>query len=444
MATLSHEEYQTKLSNKHPNIVAVEKYVETRVKIKHKCLVCNGEFIIRPNALMNHSLGCPYCNGQKVLVGFNDIQTTHPEIANLLVNEEDKTKYYYHTSTKLKFKCASCNKEYYTIPTYISSECCRFCRDGISVPEKFMLGFLNQTGIDYIYQLSNINFDWCKNYRYDFYFELNGKSYIIETNGEQHYNRRAAFLGNVSLEQQMAIDSDKKELALKYVDEYIVIDCRRSEMKYLEEGIINSKLSDIFDISKVSFRECQKNVLTSIKIKVCQDYNNGSTCEELRKKYKLSPSGVATYLKQGRDAGICFYDEKESKMRTLGKPIICLNNMEEFDCFKTAAEKYHMSPHSIKLSCDEHRILITPSGMDKWMYLKEYQSLDELPEYEIKSKKFVKLRCLNTGRVFYKLSEIKDWCGIGSISDIKQSIKRVNGTCGVHPETNERLRWELV
>ena len=65
----------------------------------------------------------------------------------------------------------------------------------------------------------------------------------------------------------MAIDSDKKELALKYVDEYIVIDCRRSEMKYLEEGIINSKLSDIFDISKFSFRECQKNVLTSIKIK---------------------------------------------------------------------------------------------------------------------------------------------------------------------------------
>ena len=26
--------------------------------------------------------GCPYCSNSKVLIGFNDIQTTHPEIAN--------------------------------------------------------------------------------------------------------------------------------------------------------------------------------------------------------------------------------------------------------------------------------------------------------------------------------------------------------------------------
>lgn len=33
--------------------------------------------------------GCPYCSNKKVLVGFNDLNTTHPDVASLLVNKED-------------------------------------------------------------------------------------------------------------------------------------------------------------------------------------------------------------------------------------------------------------------------------------------------------------------------------------------------------------------
>lgn len=28
-----------------------------------------------------HDLGCPYCHNRKILSGFNDLATTHPEIA---------------------------------------------------------------------------------------------------------------------------------------------------------------------------------------------------------------------------------------------------------------------------------------------------------------------------------------------------------------------------
>jgi hypothetical protein len=34
-----------------------------------------------PNRRSNRSFGCPYCSGQRVLKGFNDLKTTHPEIA---------------------------------------------------------------------------------------------------------------------------------------------------------------------------------------------------------------------------------------------------------------------------------------------------------------------------------------------------------------------------
>lgn len=34
---------------------------------------------------------CPYCSGHKVLKGFNDLKTTHPEIANELINGDPST-----------------------------------------------------------------------------------------------------------------------------------------------------------------------------------------------------------------------------------------------------------------------------------------------------------------------------------------------------------------
>ncbi len=36
-------------------------------------------------------LGCPYCSGQSILQGFNDLATTHPELAKELVNGDPRT-----------------------------------------------------------------------------------------------------------------------------------------------------------------------------------------------------------------------------------------------------------------------------------------------------------------------------------------------------------------
>lgn len=49
---------------------------------------------------------CPYCSGNKVLVGFNDLQTTHPEIAKQLV-DLDPTTLSRGSVTKTKWRCPS-------------------------------------------------------------------------------------------------------------------------------------------------------------------------------------------------------------------------------------------------------------------------------------------------------------------------------------------------
>ena len=54
---------------------------------------------------------CPYCSNKKVLVGFNDLLTTHPEIAKLCL--DDPTKYTFGSKTILKWKGMDCGHTFY-------------------------------------------------------------------------------------------------------------------------------------------------------------------------------------------------------------------------------------------------------------------------------------------------------------------------------------------
>jgi hypothetical protein len=49
---------------------------------KQKWLCANGhQYESSPHSRTSQNNGCPYCSNQKVLVGFNDLATTHPDIA---------------------------------------------------------------------------------------------------------------------------------------------------------------------------------------------------------------------------------------------------------------------------------------------------------------------------------------------------------------------------
>jgi DNA-directed RNA polymerase subunit RPC12/RpoP len=44
-----------------------------------------------PKKRTNRGDGCPYCSGRRVLIGFNDLVTTHPELAKELLNSDPLT-----------------------------------------------------------------------------------------------------------------------------------------------------------------------------------------------------------------------------------------------------------------------------------------------------------------------------------------------------------------
>ena len=251
--------------------------------------------------------GSIYCNR------CNAIITTHPELVRYFVNKEDTYKYSYGSQEKVNIICPNCKhiKNMYISSLVKHGMSCPKCGDGISYPEKFMFSLLEQLLNDnFQVQLSKITFIWCDNYKYDFYITLiNG---IIETNGIQHYKE---FNRSQSLKEIQEKDKIKEQLAKDNgIKNYIVIDCRYSELEWIKNSILNSQLPKLLNFKEkdIDWLKCHECGLSSLVKEVCDLWNKGmDNVLLISNKLKLSKSTITRYLKQGVILGWCNYDAKE-------------------------------------------------------------------------------------------------------------------------------------
>ena len=134
--------------------------------------------------------------------------------------------------TKIKIKCKYCGNVKDTttqIFVYYNFRCPK-CSDGISYPNKFMFSVLKQLKVDFISEYSP---KWINLKKYDFYFKINGKEYIIEMDGAFH-NRDNPFNKNTK-EKSKAIDKYKDKLAKERNIKVIRINCDyRYENRFIE------------------------------------------------------------------------------------------------------------------------------------------------------------------------------------------------------------------
>ncbi len=74
--------------------------------------------------------GCPYCSGRKILVGFNDIATIHPQILEVWdyeKNEIKPTEISKGSDKKVWLKCNKGHSYETTIPNYLKGNKCTYC-----------------------------------------------------------------------------------------------------------------------------------------------------------------------------------------------------------------------------------------------------------------------------------------------------------------------------
>ena len=432
---------------------------------RYQCLNCGNKDVITEGHLKEHK-GCNVCcpNPQKVLIRYNDMWTTNPELAKLLADPNDGYKYTQSSNKRVNWKCPECDNIIKNkIISMINSNglSCPKCSDKISYPEKFVFNILQQLlNNDFTYQLSKTTFKWCNNYKYDFYFKINNEKYVLETHGIQHYEESPR---GRNLEEEQENDKLKKELAITNgikEDNYIVIDCRYSILEWIKEHILKSKLNELFNLNNINWLECNKYACSSLVKKVCEIKKNNSniTTTNIGNIFKLDRNTIREYLKQGTKIGWCKYNSKNESNKNLQKntllnqkKIICLNNKKIFNSILNAEKYYKIN--GISANCKNKR---NYAGVDadtgnylQWQYYDEYliKPKNLLSNKEINKLKY-KFRhntkpviCLNNKKVY---KSIKDACNsTGTNTRNICSCCRERRICaGTDPITKEKLQWQ--
>lgn len=363
----SHDVFVDEIDKKYNNqFTILSQYlgVNKKVLIRHNSEKCkNSIFEILPSTILYRG-SCPVCANKKIIKGINDIATTHPYFAKYFTNVEDAYSHSYGSNKKVSMKCPDCGykKKIKISDLTNKSFACPKCSDGISYPEKFMMCVLDQLGVEYETQYSP---DWIKPKKYDFY--IPGLNCIIETNGRQHYSNATGFetFGGRTVEEEQENDRFKKEIALKNdIKHYIELDCRYSNLRWIKNSITNSELPNLIDLNNINWKECLKNIMSSLAKKACELYNTTNDIEYISFLMKINRNTILKYIKIGTQLGWCNYNIENSNrikskkiIEAKRKPVIVLETLQVFSGCNVLSDnsvkifKKHLSSSCISLVC---------------------------------------------------------------------------------------------
>lgn len=292
---------------------------ESEKYYKYHCNKCGYEGWIKEGNLKLLRNGCSCCSGRTAVLGINTIYDTDPWMMKW-ISEKDAKKYTKSSGKKVEVVCHDCgnkkNVMIYNIYNRKSIQCA--CSDKITYPEKFMMSVLNQLGLEFEKEYSP---KWANPKRYDFY--IPSLNMIVETHGEQHYKEKSKMSKFKSLKEEQENDKVKQRIALENgVSEYVVVDCRNSDIEWIKNSVLNSKLNDLFDLSKVDYLKCEEFALKNIVKEVCEYWNNKEDWETTQtiadnNLWGIKDRGtIRTYLKKGAVLDWCNYDSKEVMKRS--------------------------------------------------------------------------------------------------------------------------------
>lgn len=324
---LTHEEFIEKLQiqNKHfakGHFVIIGKYIDYATKINCKCHL-GHTWTVAPAHLLHDGSGCPYCYGNAIWRGFNDLWTVRPDVAKLLKNYNDGYKFGQYSNQKIEFVCPKCHCVVIKSIDDVSRQglSCSMCSDGVSYPNKFGRALLKQLPIEEFE--CEYSPKWAHPYRYDNYFKYRGKSYILEMDGAFHFEERSC--SSLSLSERIQIDNIKTEKAIKQGFVVIRINCQNSNFDYIKESILQSELSKLFDLSSVDWDLCNQMSCNSLVKIACDLYMSGIySTTMIGKILYVRSKTVLDYLKRGAKIGWCNYSVEDSvqrRIKTLQKPI---------------------------------------------------------------------------------------------------------------------------
>lgn len=305
----------TKMSAQIVDILNTRKYRgQNTIFYKLKCLTCGCEFERDKYTAEKREVGCPICTNRKIVPGVNDISTTDPWMVPFFQGGiEEAQKYCSGSSKSIYLKCPVCGRVKNTkmnicdLKRYGGFQC--VCHDGKTFPNKFIYGIAEE--------LKRTN--QIKEFKEE--FKIDGKFYdmcfinemiLVEMDsGLNHGKIIQKHKPNKFIPVTTFLNDTKKDEIAKDNDYSIIrIDCYKSEFEYIKENIINSELSNIFDLKIINWNNVLKLCTTNL-IEEVSNYKREhpeALAVEIAPLFGLSDVTVRKYLKMGASLGWCVFD----------------------------------------------------------------------------------------------------------------------------------------
>ena len=321
------------------NVVVLEQlYIESKHKnqrgrkkhYKCKCLNDGYEYIVLESELKN-SKGCPVCSGKRVLVGYNDLATTNPEIIKFLLDKEDGYKYTKGSHKIIWVVCPHCGYKK-TIKVeelvYNGGLLCPKCSDGLSYPNKFAYNVFVQLHEQYVSYDSEYSPDWAGRMRYDNHVTLrDGQELVVEMDGGFHYNE----YGKWAAQNDIVKDALAEEHGIKVIRINCFYNQITNRFKLIKDNFING-LKQYFDLSSIDWESANIAGVSNKLIEVVKYYNEHPfmPIHKIVSHFNLSNCTIRNYLITGEELGLCKYIKNDPNRSKTSIPLMLYDNNNNY------------------------------------------------------------------------------------------------------------------
>lgn len=264
------------------------------------------------------TLSCRKCNSFGYYLELNNLLDSWSKN-----NKNSAYQFTIQSNKKVKLICSDCGKEKeMAVHSFVKRGMCCSCSDSNSYPNKYIHNMLTQLNVEF---KPEANFEWAviNDNKYD---RVNGKKIydcyipnincLIENHGKQHYDGSFETYGGRTSDEEQENDLLKRELALNNgIKHYIELDCRKSDMEWIKNSIMNSELPDLlgFKENEINWLVCHEFGLKNLARTTCELWESKrfNTTSELCDFLNIGKHAVLTYLKTGNNLGWCNYNAKD-------------------------------------------------------------------------------------------------------------------------------------